>query len=240
MRSTLKRVIHRVLRFFGVGIHRIHHRESQAKSIDFSPRPEIGGTPIEFNIQENVNRQYADKERMEAYLDPGRLQFYDKLAEFVVSTGVDCNDRDVVDVGCGTGHFLNALSARFRPRSVTGMDFAEAGLDIARSTLPTATFICHDIYQPLPKRFDVVFCSETLEHLLHPYKALKNLLDAVKRPGAVVLTVPDGRIDTFAGHINFWSPESWEVFVQQVCEPYGAAFECGATKQHLFATIRVI
>ena len=29
-----------------------------------------------------------------------------------------------------------------------------------------------------------------------------------------MITVPNGRIDTFEGHINFWSPESWKVFIE--------------------------
>jgi hypothetical protein len=49
---------------------------------------------------------------------------------------------------------------------------------------------------------------ETLEHLLHPGEALRNLLEASRR---CILTVPEGRKDSFRGHINFWSLESWEV-----------------------------
>ena len=29
-----------------------------------------------------------------------------------------------------------------------------------------------------------------------------------------MITVPNGRIDTFEGHINFWSPESWNIFIR--------------------------
>jgi hypothetical protein len=59
--------------------------------------------------------------------------------------------------------------------------------------------------------FDTVFCCETLEHLLIPSKALKNLLNATNFK--CVLTVPDGRTDTYPGHINFWSEESWGSFL---------------------------
>jgi len=33
--------------------------------------------------------------------------------------------------------------------------------------------------------------------------------------GSLLITVPNGRLDTFDGHINFWSPESWEVFIKK-------------------------
>lgn len=30
----------------------------------------------------------------------------------------------------------------------------------------------------------------------------------------ILITVPNGRTDQYEGHINFWSPESWEVFIK--------------------------
>src|SRR5262249_22983755 len=72
---------------------------------------------------------------------------------------------------------------------------------------------------------DVVFCIEVLEHLTHPDKALRRLLTMLNTRGVAILTVPNGRLDTFEGHINFWSPESWEVFIREVCN--GCVVETG-------------
>jgi hypothetical protein len=38
--------------------------------------------------------------------------------------------------------------------------------------------------------------------------------------GVLVVTVPDGRNDTFLGHINFWSPESWKIFIEAQCKDF--------------------
>jgi hypothetical protein len=57
-----------------------------------------------------------------------------------------------------------------------------------------------------------------LEHLLYPGKALLNLVSAIKPGGGLLITVPDGRKDTYSGHINFWSPESWQIFIQEGTE----------------------
>ena len=66
----------------------------------------------------------------------------------------------------------------------------------------------------------MIFCIEVLEHLLHPDIALRNIVNMLSGSGVALITVPNGRIDTFDGHINFWSPESWEVFLKQICSGY--------------------
>ena len=37
----------------------------------------------------------------------------------------------------------------------------------------------------------------------------------MNKEGVLILTVPNGKIDTFMGHINFWSPESWAIFLKE-------------------------
>jgi len=57
--------------------------------------------------------------------------------------------------------------------------------------------------------------KEVLEHILHPVTAFRNLLEIVMAKGILLITVPNGRYETFSGHINFWSPESWDVFISE-------------------------
>ncbi|MEG2336387.1 MAG: hypothetical protein RSC04_01440, partial [Bacteroidales bacterium] len=47
--------------------------------------------------------------------------------------------------------------------------------------------------------------------------------------GTLVISVPDGRKDTYSGHIQFWSPESWAVFIEDNMANYPQAkIECGS------------
>jgi 2-polyprenyl-3-methyl-5-hydroxy-6-metoxy-1,4-benzoquinol methylase len=69
----------------------------------------------------------------------------------------------------------------------------------------------------LPNRYDVIFCTEVLEHLEKPHVALANLVAALNPGGILVLTVPDGRQDTINEHLNFWSPEGWRAFLIREC-----------------------
>jgi len=48
-----------------------------------------------------------------------------------------------------------------------------------------------------------------LEHLEAADVAIRRMLGVCRPGGTIVITVPDGRRDTFAGHFNFWTPESF-------------------------------
>jgi len=227
-----------VVKFFAL-FRIVVYRLPPRSALDRVYRRAALSSPIDFNRQETVNQLWADHEAQEAYLSPACLAFYDEVANLPQSKGIDCNGKHIADVGCGTGHLLLSVRKAYRPLSMTGLDFSETAIEIARTNVPEATFLCHDIYDSSKEhRFDILFCTETLEHLLFPDRALRNLLPLLNRPGIAVITVPDGRKDTFRGHINFWSPESWEVFVREVCQP--SEVETGLLKYGSnFAIIRL-
>lgn len=76
-------------------------------------------------------------------------------------------------------------------------------LELARNLLPEVEFRHLDIYTPLEEQFDIVICTCVLEHLLYPDHALHNLVRMLAPQGILILAVPNGRYDFFAGHINF-------------------------------------
>jgi len=57
----------------------------------------------------------------------------------------------------------------------------------------------------------------------------------VKDKGILLITVPNGRNDTFAGHINFWSPESWDVFIEE--NSGGLEFSTGKVESTLLYAV---
>jgi SAM-dependent methyltransferase len=160
------------------------------------------------------------------YLEPGRLRFYELVADYCLSIlppGTGGLLR-VLDVGCGTGHALAALQQRFgasHPCELWGLDFAESAITTAKALLPSATFVCHDVYTaPLPAAyFDLVLCTETMEHLERPREALDTLINACGPGGTIVFTVPDGAVDTWDGHRNFWTVPAFSALLG----PFGLA-----------------
>jgi len=210
--SKMKEAVVRLFSLFGVGLYRL---SSGPGAHSFAIR-----SAIAHNTKERLDEFYADPEAVKAYLSSERLKFYERIVSLLPERGIDYNNKRVADVGCGTGHLLRCIQDRFSPLSLTGPEYSEAALVIARSVVPSATFHLFDIYDATTLKFDIVFCVEVLEHLLFPAAALRNLLDLVDEGGVASVTVPDGRIDTYEGHINFWSPESFWVFVTGVCSGF--------------------
>jgi SAM-dependent methyltransferase len=69
--------------------------------------------------------------------DPGQIALLDDLAVRLQA------NASILDAGCGAGiPVTQILSGRF---NVTGVDFSEAQIALARKNVPNATFICQDM-----------------------------------------------------------------------------------------------
>lgn len=165
-----------------------------------------------------------------------RIRFYQMCLQLLQNNGVTLQSKRVVDVACGMGYQLR-LILEYKPAGLTGLDFSRVAIEIAKLLCPGAEFHEFDIYQKYHEMFDVVICTEAMEHLLYPSTALKNILSMIRPGGCAFLTVPNGRIDTFDGHINFWSPESWRIFIEEHCA--GFDIHCGTLrKENIYALVR--
>lgn len=159
------------------------------------------------------------------YLEPTRLALFELVAEYCSEILMTSNDQvtvRVADIGCGTGHMLDALKHKLAPRfsvEMFGLDFASTATSRAKALLPTATFVAEEIYEnSLPSDFfDLVLSIETLEHLRWPEKGLLEILRICKPAGTVVVTVPNGEKDSWDGHVNFWNVTQFSEFLS----PYG-------------------
>lgn len=174
--------------------------------------------PVQGNSKNSWNSWFGNEKFLKEYTDPKRIESYNDIIDAVSEFKVFDSANSVFDMGCGTGHLLLAINKRFPNIKLFGSDFSEEAVSFSQKLLPSAEFFTLDIYnipESFYKKYDVVICSEVLEHLLYPEKALNNIFNLLpQNGGTIVLAVPNGRIDTYSGHINFWSPESWKVFVE--------------------------
>lgn len=103
----------------------------------------------------------------------------------------------ILDIGCGVG-WLTRQYAREAQDQVIGIDFSEQSIAVARDMamkegLNNLEFQVMDAeeLQFENDQFDCIICSEVLEHLLHPEKALNEMHRVLKHTGQIVVTTPN-------------------------------------------------
>lgn len=141
----------------------------------------------------------------------------------------------LLDAGCGEGFLSKQIKEHFPDWKVIGLDGAEEAIDLARAFHKGIDFKVGSIYK-LPfkdKSFDIVVCSEVLEHLDRPYDALRELKRVTD--GALLLTVPHepwfrlGNLAAFHNvatlgnpidHVNHWGFNDFEEFAEEVLQGF--------------------
>jgi 2-polyprenyl-3-methyl-5-hydroxy-6-metoxy-1,4-benzoquinol methylase len=169
------------------------------------------------NIARSNSRQafetiYGAPDLLEEYLSPDRLAFYEEVADRCAAF----EPRRVIDVGCGPGHLLAAILSRLPDVELAvGVDYAQAAIDRLHEVEPRARGIVAELpdLDLAGDLFDVVLCTEVLEHLDRPDEALRALGSLRAAGGRIVVTVPDGEHDHWEAHVNFWNAAELEAFL---------------------------
>jgi SAM-dependent methyltransferase len=123
----------------------------------------------------------------DAFFSPITVRTIDSLLDAArIGTGTR-----VLDVGTGPGHV--AGRAADRGALATGIDIAEAMVDIARATWPRATFRAADAHElPFPtSSFDAVIGNFAILHLGRPERAVEEFVRVLAPRGRVALTTWD-------------------------------------------------
>jgi SAM-dependent methyltransferase len=97
----------------------------------------------------------------------------------------------ILEVGCGLGYFTYALSrAGF---DATGVDISRVAVGKARRRYGDR-FVCADLLSSGDDglgRFDVVVCTEMIEHVEDPRAVLRAMRELLEDDGELVLTTPN-------------------------------------------------
>lgn len=134
------------------------------------------------------------------------------LTEIILKLANGIGGR-ALDVGCGTGRVSVALARE--GFQVTGIDPATDVINQARELASEfdldITYVAGDFSQSetiFPNdSFDLVVCSEVLEHVEQWESIIENIRRVVKPKGYLILTVPNdpgqfSALDSYAGHLR--------------------------------------
>ncbi len=169
------------------------------------------GWLTEDNSPEGYDLLWGDTANLKTYLAEGD-HARDKLkVEIVdhVASAIRPNIR-VADIGCGIGDLLTEVRSREPSVDVSGLDFSPKAIEGAKRALPDGDFRRFVIERTLPyadRSFDLVLCTDVIEHLDYPKAVVAELVRICRPGGVVAVVVPDGDVDQFFGHSWFFNQQ---------------------------------
>lgn len=146
----------------------------------------------------------------------------------LVSMASDARPVTLLDAGCGEGIVTAWLADALSGATIAGVDVRSDALAQAAIRVPRAELCAADVHG-LPyaaSSFDLVVCTEVLEHVADPAGALRELARVARR--GLVLTVPHEpffrtgnlargrhatRLGSTPGHRHAWGRRSFERLV---------------------------
>lgn len=152
--------------------------------------------------------------------------FFRHLVNLITSKKID----SILDVGSGEGFTLNRLKRRGIGKKLEGLEYSGDAITLGKQMYPAIKITKGSIYE-LPYKdnsFDLVLCTEVLEHLEKPQEGLKELIRVSKK--YLVISVPNEPFFMFAQlvrgknwsrfgndieHINHWTMFGFPKFVEQ-------------------------
>src|SRR5262245_50534513 len=123
--------------------------------------------------------------------NPISLFFLNNFKNLVLEQAKKLHPDSVLDVGAGEGFMLELLRYKNVGKKLEGIEYMDDAIKLGKKMHPDVTIKKGDIYN-LPYKdntFDLIMCTEVLEHLDDPTRALAELKRVTKK--YLILSVPN-------------------------------------------------
>ena len=148
----------------------------------------------------------------------------------LISLAKPLKAESILDAGCGEGFTMNKLKENGIGERIEGIEYSNEAIFFGKKLFPSLIIKQRSIYE-LPyadNSFDLVTCTEVLEHLDNPQKAIKEMLRVSKK--YLILSVPNepffmlsnflrgknfSRLGNDLGHINHWNVYGFKNYLKE-------------------------
>jgi len=143
--------------------------------------------------------------------------------------------RRILDIGCGDG----SITKKFNHLgyNIYGTDLSIVGLSKAKKKINSDTLVCSDVMNlPFKKNtFDFIVCTEVLEHLDCPDKAILQIVEVAKNNGRIFFSFPQPSFLRCREHVQNFKLSDFKKLV----DLYNL-LECGKlTKTHNYGVVEL-
>lgn len=128
--------------------------------------------------------------------------------------------QSFLEVGCGTGFVLSGIEQACSQLALFGSEVFATGLGFAAQRLSRATLFQMDARTiPFVDEFDVIGAFDVIEHIQQDVEVLKQMYQAIKPGGGVLLTVPQhpwlwSQFDDIGHHVRRYQAQELKAKVE--------------------------
>lgn len=189
-----------------------------------------------FMPKDHMNELYNSKNPLVKFIHAGRLNSIVKIIPR--KSGLK-----ILDAGCGEGHLIEKLYKNNSNNICYGIDITEIALQKAKERCPYAKFEKKDLSKIDfdDNFFDIVICTEVLEHIFEYKTVIEELKKVVKDDGYLIITFPNETLWTTgrfllgrkpikaSDHVNSFNPNKISSavnmkLIQQINLPFRLPF----------------
>lgn len=123
-------------------------------------------------------------------------RWHNGKVDAIINLIVNIKPGTILDVGSASGWFLSEIKKRIPAASCTGIDVYAPAIEYAKKHYPDISFKVADAHK-LPIKtssFDLVLCTEVLEHVVAPEEVVSEIERVLKPGGVAVIEMDSGNI----------------------------------------------
>lgn len=102
--------------------------------------------------------------------------------------------KNILDVGCASGWFLSKIHSKYPKSNCIGVDVYKEAIYYGKRRYKNLKLLHADVHK-IPfknNHFDIVICTEVLEHVVSPENVLREIRRVLARDGIAIIEMDTG------------------------------------------------